>query len=39
VRTVDADEVRPFSGTLELLHVFEDLLAEDTRPALRRWLP
>ena len=32
VRAVDADEVRPFSGTLELLRVFEDLLAQDTAP-------
>jgi hypothetical protein len=29
VRSVDADEVRSFSGTLELLRVFEDLLAAD----------
>jgi hypothetical protein len=30
VRTCGADEGRPFSGTLELLRVFEDLLADDT---------
>jgi hypothetical protein len=29
VRGVDADEIRRFSGTLELLRVFEDLLAAD----------
>lgn len=29
VRAADADEVRTFSGTLELLRVFEDLLAAD----------
>jgi hypothetical protein len=34
VRAVDADEVRAFSGTLELLRVFEDLLAEDPTPAV-----
>lgn len=34
VRAAGADEVRPFSGTLELLRVFEDLLAQDTTPAV-----
>ncbi|MFZ0041311.1 MAG: hypothetical protein WAK93_08395 [Solirubrobacteraceae bacterium] len=29
VRAQDGDEIRSFSGTLELLRVFEDLLARD----------
>jgi hypothetical protein len=33
VRAVDADVVRSFSGTLELLRVFEDLLAPVAGPA------
>jgi hypothetical protein len=34
VRVLDAGEVRSFSGTLELLRVFEDLLSTDAASAV-----
>jgi hypothetical protein len=35
IRAQDADEARPFSGTLEMLRVFEDLLAADVDATTR----